>query len=122
MSGFFRKSTTSASSCSASSIPATSLKLTSWVADSTRRARLRPNWPSTPPPPAALAARRANQTNSSTSRIVGPKLNSSVWSSERSPGGSALITTFCVSSRLESCCRLAKIGISVSKRVAESSL
>ena len=103
-------------------MPATSLKVTSCVDDSTRRARLRPNWPSTPPPPAAPAARRANQTNRSTSRIVGPKLNSSVCSSERSFGGSALIVTFCVSSRLESCCRLAKIGISVSKRVAESPL
>ena len=101
-------------------MPATSLKVTSCVAGSTRRARLRPNWLSMPPPPAALAARRNSHTNSTTIRIVGPKLNRIVSSSERSPGGSALMTTLFVSSRLDSSRSLAKVGISVSKRLAES--
>ena len=75
LSGFFRKSTTSSSSCLASSMPATSANVTVCDDGSTLRARLRPNWPSTPPPPAPAAARRNRKMNSATSRIVGPKLN-----------------------------------------------
>ena len=58
-SGFFRKSTTSTSSCSASSIPATSSKVTRASESSERRARERVNAPSGPMPPPAAAERRA---------------------------------------------------------------
>ena len=99
------------------------MKVTICDDGSTLRARLRPNCPSTPPPPAApAAARRARKTNSATSRIVGPKLNRIVWSSERSPGGEALITTPFSSSSSDSCRSFANVGISVSRRLALSSL
>ena len=118
LSGWRRKSTTSTSSFSASSMPATSSKVTVCVSASTRLARERPNWPSTPPPAPAEAARRNSKMNSATSRIVGPKLNRIVSSSERLPGGFALTTTSCSSSRFASCSSSAKVGTSVSKRLA----
>ena len=68
------------------------------------------------------AARRNRKTNSATSRIVGPKLNRIVSSSERSPGGSALITTSCSSSSCDSSSSFANVGISVSRVLALSSL
>ena len=102
-------------------MPATSSKVTVCVSPSTRRARERPNWPSTPPPEPAEAARRNSQMKSATSRIVGPKLNRIVSSSERLPGGFALTTTSCSSSRFASCSSSAKVGTSVSKRLADSS-
>ena len=58
--------------------------------------------------------------NSATIRIVGPKLNSSVWRSERSPGGSAVTRTRFSSSRPDSSRLFAKVGTSVSKRPARS--
>ena len=120
--GSFRKSTTSTSSSLASSMPATSAKVTVCCELSTRLARERPNWPSTPPPPAPAAARRANQTNSATSRMVGPKLKRIVSSSERSPGGSAFTITSFSSSSSESALSLANDGISVLKSFALSPL
>ena len=60
--------------------------------------------------------------NSATIRIIGPKLNRIVASSERLPGGSAVTTTSCSSRSWESCSSLAKVGTSVSKFSAFSSL
>ena len=120
-SGLRRKSTTSTSSFSASSMPATSSNVTVWVSASTRLARERPNCPSTPPPAPADAARRNNQMNSATSRIVGPKLNRIVSSSERLPGAFALTMTSCSSRSWESCRSLAKVGTSVLNFFALSS-
>ncbi len=84
-------------------MPATSLKVTVCSPDSTRLARVRPNCPSMPPPPPPPpAARRAIQMNRPTISSVGPKLNSSVSHSERSPGGLALTVTLFSSSSFES--------------------
>ena len=72
-SGWRRKSTTSVSSAFASSIPATSANVTRSPDGSYRRARERPNEPSTS---CMLSARRISQNSSTTNRIVGPKPNS----------------------------------------------
>ena len=60
--------------------------------------------------------------NSATIRIVGPKENRIVWSSERLLGASALMTTFFSVSSWESWVSSAKVGTSVSKLVALSPL
>jgi hypothetical protein len=100
-------------------MPATSLKVTLVVPASTRRARERPNAPSAficPPP-----ARRASHTNSTTSRITGPK-PSRMFSSAPRPWliGSAEISTFWLRSSWSSWSVSAKVGISVSKFLAGS--
>ena len=100
-------------------MPATSANVTFVVPPSTRRARERPKLPSAlicPPP-----ARRANQMNSPTSRITGPKPRIRLISAPR-PGltGSAEISTCFSCSLASSSSPLAKIGISVSKFFVDS--
>src|ERR1700758_1752151 len=112
LSGSRRKSTISVSSSLASSMPATSWKVTCWSEASTRRAREGPNDISPPAP------RRMRNTNSSTSRIVGPKPKMRL---EASDGpwfvGWALIVTPFLVSELNSAVWLANDGIWVAKLV-----
>ena len=96
----------------ASSIPATSAKVTVCSEGSTRCARERPNPVS--PPPIPPPARRINDTNNNTSRITGPKVKSSVTSTEVPVDGAvALITTPFFCSSAISALLLANSGISV---------
>ena len=83
LSGLRRKSTTSTSSLLGLVDAGDVVEGDRCVSASTRCARERPNWPSTPPPAPPPAARRNRNTNSATSRIVGPNENRIVSSSER---------------------------------------
>ena len=76
LSGFFRKSTTSTSSCSASSMPATSSKVTRARTSSDRRARERVKAPSGPSRRRRRRTRRAKYTNRPTSSSDRPERRS----------------------------------------------
>ena len=114
-SGWRRKSTTSVSSAFASSMPATSANVTRSPDGWYRRARERPNEPSTF---CTLPARRISQNSRKRKRSVGPK-PSSRFCHHGAPvsSGSAFTTTPFCWSRRDSALLSANAGISVRKSV-----